>query len=205
MEKKRSYIFDIGRVLADFEFDEATKKLEEASAWESEMLREKLFGGEGSRLQNEYELGNVATPDFYREMKELLALDMDYDKFREVWSDIFTENVRMESFLDAIKERPKIILSNTCEMHWGRVSSYGVIKRHFAPDAVVKSFEVRLRKPDSAIFELAKRLLPMESEIVYFDDLEANVEAARALGIRGIRYDCRFDDIDMVLKQNGLS
>ena len=53
-------------------------------------------------------------------------------------------------------------------------------------DGVYYSHLIRLRKPDRDIYEyvLADAELTA-SECVFFDDLEANIEAAKAVGIKG--------------------
>jgi putative hydrolase of the HAD superfamily len=51
-------------------------------------------------------------------------------------------------------------------------------------DVAVFSCECGLIKPDRAIYlELIRRLGRKPEEIVFFDDLEPNVDAARAVGI----------------------
>ena len=56
-------------------------------------------------------------------------------------------------------------------------------------DLVVSSADVGLQKPDLAIYRLADRRLGVSgAEIVFLDDVGAHVEAARALGWRGIQF-----------------
>lgn len=56
-------------------------------------------------------------------------------------------------------------------------------------DAVVISGEVGLRKPDPAIYALAADRLGLPAEqIVFVDDLPANVRAAVAAGMVGVRH-----------------
>ncbi|MEV0200247.1 HAD family phosphatase [Nonomuraea sp. NPDC050691] len=56
-------------------------------------------------------------------------------------------------------------------------------------DAVVISGEVGMRKPEPRIFRHALGLLALPGEsCVFIDDLEANIAAARALGIHGIHH-----------------
>jgi putative hydrolase of the HAD superfamily len=56
-------------------------------------------------------------------------------------------------------------------------------------DAVVISAEVGMRKPEERIFRLAARLLGLRpEECVFIDDIEANVLAARAIGLTGIHH-----------------
>jgi len=56
-------------------------------------------------------------------------------------------------------------------------------------DLVIDSAFVGIRKPDPAIFKLTlERLDPMlkPGECVFLDDVESNVDSARALGLQGI-------------------
>jgi putative hydrolase of the HAD superfamily len=56
-------------------------------------------------------------------------------------------------------------------------------------DDVVCSAEVGLAKPDAAIYRLAAERLGLPpAACVFVDDLEANVEAARALGMQGVHH-----------------
>ena len=56
-------------------------------------------------------------------------------------------------------------------------------------DTIVYSHEVGYLKPDAAIYRLAcERLGVAASEVLFLDDLRANVEAARALGMHGITF-----------------
>ncbi|CND90981.1 HAD family hydrolase [Mycobacterium tuberculosis] len=56
-------------------------------------------------------------------------------------------------------------------------------------DAVVISAEVGMRKPDERIFRHALDLLGLDAaECVFIDDIEHNIRAAEALGIRGVHH-----------------
>ena len=54
-------------------------------------------------------------------------------------------------------------------------------------DAVVISAEVGMRKPEERIFRHAAGLLGLNpAQCVFIDDIEADVEAAEALGMTGV-------------------
>lgn len=73
------------------------------------------------------------------------------------------------------------LLSNS----WGNTYPRDLFAELF--DAVVISAEVRLRKPDPAIFRHALDLLGLPAaECVFVDDIGHNIEAAEALGITGL-------------------
>jgi putative hydrolase of the HAD superfamily len=75
------------------------------------------------------------------------------------------------------------LLSNS----WGNTYPRELFDELF--DAVVISSEVRLRKPDPAIFQHALDLIGLPPhECAFVDDIEHNVRAAERLGITGVHY-----------------
>jgi epoxide hydrolase-like predicted phosphatase len=85
------------------------------------------------------------------------------------------------------------VLSNS----WGEgiYPDAGLMDRHF--DDVVISAQVGMRKPEPRIFELAAGRLGVPVDAcVFVDDLDRNVEVARALGMVGVHHD---GDEDRVL------
>jgi putative hydrolase of the HAD superfamily len=56
-------------------------------------------------------------------------------------------------------------------------------------DAHIFSYQLRIAKPDPAIYRHALQLLNSKAEeTIFLDDITANVEAAQALGMTGILY-----------------
>jgi putative hydrolase of the HAD superfamily len=75
------------------------------------------------------------------------------------------------------------LISNT----WGPPPAFRRAQLDRMFDAVVRSDEVGLRKPDPEIYLLtARRLGVRPDECVFVDDMLANVQGARALGMAGI-------------------
>jgi len=56
-------------------------------------------------------------------------------------------------------------------------------------DDVLCSADVGLAKPDGRVYELAARRLGLaQAECLFVDDLESNVEAARAAGMHAVQF-----------------
>src|SRR6185436_6298898 len=74
-------------------------------------------------------------------------------------------------------------LSNSNEVHWERNFKELRVLELF--DFAVSSHQVGLCKPDPAIFRVAleRARLPADA-VMFFDDLPANVAAARSVGIQ---------------------
>lgn len=87
--------------------------------------------------------------------------------------------------LDALRGRYRLaVLSNSNELHWERNRNELRIIQLF--EFAISSHEVGMCKPDPEIFKVAIERANVTSPdaIVFFDDLEANVAAARAAGLR---------------------
>lgn len=204
-DKDYAFVFDIGRVLLDFDFDRAILKLEKFTNKSFIEIENAIFlSDEGKGLINDYESGRIDSFTFFEEIKSLIGLDIDFENFSEIWSDIFIENKNIFNFLAKLPDYPKAIVSNTCPLHWERELADSSIKLFFRDENVVTSYMAGYRKPDPHIYDIVKNKLPANSEIIYFDDIEEYIEASSKLGFRGIKYDCRVDDIEKVLRENDL-
>lgn len=102
-------------------------------------------------------------------------------------------------------------LSNTSDHHWRMMHDRA--GPHYLPldrlDHRFASHLVQLRKPDDAIYAHVERETGVAGKsIVFFDDVEENVEAARQRGWRACHIDPRPDDplpqVRSYLKRQGL-
>lgn len=99
----------------------------------------------------------------------------------------FQLNDDMVAFIHDLKNagRPIAILTNNVkefrEWWWPLMDFESIF------DAIVDSHEVRMRKPNPDIYHLTmNRIGVVPERTVFLDDLHANVEAARALGMHGV-------------------
>jgi putative hydrolase of the HAD superfamily len=76
-------------------------------------------------------------------------------------------------------------LSNTNELHWQRNFSRWPILDAF--DVRFLSFELRMLKPDAEVFDHVAGLLPQpRNRVLFLDDNEINVDAARESGFAAV-------------------
>lgn len=123
----------------------------------------------------------------HEELVRELELSMDCDELREAWNDIFAPNPPM---LEVVREspRPRYLLSNTNAPHvqWIR-ERYPDIFTLF--DGCVLSNEVRVRKPEAAIYRHVESLSGEPAERhVFIDDVPEFVAGARAVGWQAIHF-----------------
>ena len=99
----------------------------------------------------------------------------------------FQLNDDMVEFIHDLKNagRPIAILTNNVkefrEWWWPLMDFQSIF------DAIVDSHEVHMRKPNPDIYHLTmNRIGAVPERTVFLDDLHANVDAARALGMHGV-------------------
>lgn len=137
-----------------------------------------------SSLFYELEFGDLRPDAFVRRVSRLYGVDLDAAEFEERFCGIFPGLVDgIEPVLAELTARgPVYCLSNTNEMH------LRYLRAHFPELAaftrIFASHELRKRKPYPAIYQdIAIELgLPAE-ELVFFDDVAANVEGALRAGL----------------------
>lgn len=184
--KIEAILFDLGKVLIDFNFETGVQALHSACSISRERFEEVLWDEAWIRR---YERGEISTGEFHSYLCETAALKMDLSGFCKVWSSVFLPDLLVsEGLLATLKSKyPLILVSNTNEAHFEFIrSSYRVVD-YF--DQHVLSYEVGSLKPDRKIFEHAIRLSGFCPEALFFtDDREENILMARALGIHGHQF-----------------
>jgi epoxide hydrolase-like predicted phosphatase len=119
-------------------------------------------------------------------------------RLHEEWRAAQTAIAANFELVRRLRTRYKLsVLSNADMSLRARLERDGL---HALFDDVVVSAEVGMAKPDPAIFRLAaERLGLAPDECVFVDDWDANVEAAREVGMRGVIH--RVDKGDDLSKQ----
>ena len=176
-------VSDLGKVLLPFEVERVWQALNPhfgVSYEEARSIVQALF------KETAYGAGGVTGPQFYQHLVERTGLQLPYEAFCVAWSDMFWED---EAVIRLVAEAPvlkRYLLSNTNDIHWEFIRErYPHVLEKF--DHVLTSHELRLEKPDPAIYEWVIRDsgYPPEAHL-FIDDIPANVEGARAVGMDAI-------------------
>ena len=131
--------------------------------------------------------GAVSEQDVWKEVGRQFGLSEDQlpELQRDFWAgeQLDTE---LAQFVASLRPRVKIgIISNA----WSdaRFFHNGKFKMNTWTDGAIYSAEVKLVKPDPRIYQLALAQLEVRAdESVFVDDMLVNVEAAQALGMKGV-------------------
>jgi FMN phosphatase YigB (HAD superfamily) len=184
--KIQALLFDLGKVLIDFNFETGVKTLHASCPISRDRLEEVLWDKTWIRR---YERGEISTGEFHAYLCERAKLQMELAEFRRTWSSVFLPDpIVSEALLAALGAKyPLILVSNTNEAHVEFIRTKYRVLDYF--DHHVFSYKVGSLKPDAKIFEHAIAASGCEPETLFFtDDREENVFAARKLGIHAHRF-----------------
>ena len=180
----KGIIFDYGGVLWDMRF-EVTRLLEREHGLRDRLILETLYGTDAWR---KLEVGVGDREQWLSDAHSLLEAEAGkpLPPLHRHWQEqqqLILPNLHLIERL-----RPPYrtaVLSNADSTLMDRLTNHHRVHHLF--DDIICSADVGVAKPDAAIYRLsAQRLgLPPE-ECVFVDDLDVNVEAARATGMHGI-------------------
>ena len=178
-------IFDLGNVLIDFDHTIAAKRISGFCSKSPEEIFNLFFD---SNLTGLFEEGKIAPADFFLEVKKMLNLNLDYDRFLPIWNEIFffsDKNREVYNLAKKLKNKYRLaLLSNINTLH------FDYVKKHFpifdAFHVVVTSFELKVRKPEPYIYQKTLSALEISSppHVFYTDDRKELIEKAAELGLK---------------------
>jgi len=182
-----TFLFDIGRVLLDFDFESSLVRLLPPDCPDSEKRLERLL-----ERKDEFETGKIDADIFTEWALGVLGSTATHDEFHYAWRHIFTPNEPMWRRVRqlAADGHHLILFSNIGSLHMPWI--YGEFPELSLFQDAVTSFETGYLKPDPEIYKRAiERHSLVPSETFYIDDLPQNAATGRALGFRTWQYDLR--------------
>jgi putative hydrolase of the HAD superfamily len=195
-------VSDLGRVVLWFDNNIFLRKLAERAGKPFEDVKAAVHGD--LELLRRFDGGAVTTDGFHERVTKVVGADLSYAAFFEMYNDIFSPNGAVLEVLARVKAAgyKTLLLSNTDP------ERFSFVRRRFPEiglfDHYVLSYELKLLKPDPAIYLAAARLAGTSpGECVFIDDMAENVVGAVEAGLAGIHY-LPETDLAAELKKLGL-
>jgi HAD superfamily hydrolase (TIGR01509 family) len=180
----QAVVFDLGKVLVDFDYSITARRLLVDCAVTVDQLQTAI---DQSQLLHRYETGLLTSEEFFKEVREISGYRRDFGVFCDIFGDIFTPIQPMIDLHAALVARgvPTYIFSNTNEL------AVRHIRRHFnffdRFTRHVLSYEHRSMKPQSRLYEVVEETTGRKGEaLFYIDDRPENIAAAHARGWRAV-------------------
>lgn len=198
----KAVLFDLGGVVLAIDFNRAIAAWALHSRLSPERLRES-FHWDAPFLQ--HETGGLSNAGYFAHLRQVLELDCDAATIEAGFNAILVAEIEQTTRLvEQVRRRvPCYAISNTNESHMAEMRrAFPQLLPRF--DRVFASHEIGHRKPQPAAFEHVLREIGLPApEVLLFDDLPANIEGARALGLQAVLVRSP-DDVRDELARHGL-
>ncbi|WP_267397575.1 MULTISPECIES: HAD family phosphatase [unclassified Sphingomonas] len=187
MAKPTAVIFDVGRVLYD---------------WDPRILYRRLIDDDRALdaflrdvVTHEWHFQHDAGRDFADTSAELIALHPQHETLIRAWGPRFLESIGapiagMDALVGELDAAgvPLFAITNFSHEFWPPFRAREAAMFDRFRDVVVSGAE-KLVKPDAAIYRLALERFGLEAaDTVFIDDNEANIAGARAVGLIALHF-----------------
>jgi epoxide hydrolase-like predicted phosphatase len=173
----KAVVFDLGKVLVDFDYSLAAGRIAARSRSSAEESRAFI---DHSPLLCRYETGTITTSEFFGEVCAQCGFTGTAGEFAAYFADIFSPIPEMIQLHADLRRAgiPTYIFSNTNDLAISHIRQRFPFFAHF--DGYILSYEHGSMKPDSRLYEVVEHETGCQgAEIVYLDDRLENVEAGQ--------------------------
>jgi epoxide hydrolase-like predicted phosphatase len=175
-------LFDLGGVLVDFSGPREIGQYLREPSTPAEILARWV----NCPHTDAFERGALSSKEWAARFVEDWGVTLEPEEFLKAFRTMTRRLLPgARELLDSLRSRFRLAaLSNSNELHWDRNTNELKVLELF--EFAISSHQVGLCKPDPAIYKVAiERAGLAPDDIMFFDDLPTNVEAACAVGIRG--------------------
>jgi epoxide hydrolase-like predicted phosphatase len=176
----KAVVFDLGKVLLDFDYSIAARRFAEQSKMPSEKIRGYI---DSSPLLVRLETGQLTTTQFYREVCAVTGFGGSLADFTAFFADVFIPIQPMVELQAALRRRglPTYVFSNTNDIAISHIRRNFPFYANF--DGYILSYEHGVMKPDATLYEVVERMCGRRGrEILYLDDRPENIAAGAERG-----------------------
>ncbi len=187
MKDSPVFIFDLGKVLVDFDWSIAAKKIAARSHSAPESFHQHLAA---SQLLWQYECGQLDRQKFFEIIRDEIKFQGDLEEFSGYFADIFSEIAPMVSLHKELRQRgfKTFIFSNTNDLAIEHVRKNYPFFENF--DGYIFSYEVGAMKPHAKIYEAMEKMTGKSgADLIYIDDRPENIETGKLRGWRAILHE----------------
>ena len=182
----KGIIFDLGNVVFSYSFERTFETWASLTDNPAKEIRDRFKFDEAFK---KFERNDISIEQFIDHVSKELRINFDRKTFEEGWNDIYSGIIPgINELLSALKNKYRIVgLTNTNAIHanvWPNI--YYDTMQHF--EKIYSSHEIRARKPEEQAFRIVLDHMKLDAgEILFLDDIERNIIAAKSIGMYAIQ------------------
>lgn len=184
----KNLLFDLGGVIMNIRRQNAVDALIKIGMAEADSFLGD-YSQQGPFLK--LEEGAISESEFRNEIRVLIPVDVTDEQIDDAFCHFLLgiPKYRLDALENLHKSYKIYMLSNTNSIMWNSVISDEFKKAghdiNYYFDGLVTSFEAKCVKPDAKIFNsVVENFNIKPEETIFFDDSQANIDAAAALGFK---------------------
>ncbi|HEY3931108.1 MAG TPA: HAD family phosphatase [Verrucomicrobiae bacterium] len=184
---KPAIVFDLGKVLVDFDYSIAARKVASRNTKEIPDLLHFLGS---SPILARFEHGDLTREQFFAEMQQITGFTGGLEEFVADFADIFVSIPEMIALHEELRQRgfQTYIFSNTNDIAIEHIRREFPFFKNF--DDYIFSYEIGAMKPDAKIYAAMEKISGRRGDqILYIDDRVENVETGNIRGWRAILHE----------------
>ena len=179
------FLFDVGHVLVDFDYQLFLDAVSEATGKPCESLT-----GRDLEMHYAVETGEISDAQWVDYLNQSMGVPWTLEELTQLWSRIFTKQKEGRLLFEDAKRSnvPVYLLSNIAKHHVDAIENNwpGIFEEI---NGTFFSYQIGVRKPHPDIYRHALNELGVEGNQCFFvDDLPDNIEAARSLGMNAHQF-----------------
>ncbi len=185
MKNPHAIIFDLGKVLLDFDYTIAARKIAARCTTSPAKVQTLLLDSSPPLAQ--YESGQVTRRAFYETTRDAIDFQGSLAEFSGDFADIFSEIPGTIALHAELRRRgyPTYIFSNTNDLAIEHVRRNFPFFANF--DGYIYSYEVGALKPQPEMYLAMEAMTGRRgADLIYLDDRAENIAAGAARGWRTI-------------------
>ena len=201
MSKPEVVVFDLGKVLLDFNYGVAIAKIASRSGCEPARLRTLI---DQSPLLHRFETGLMTEEQFFEEVRKSVGFPGTLAEFEEIFADIFTPIPEMIELHASLRARgvATFIFSNTNGFAVRHIRRNYPFFANF--DGYILSYEHGSMKPSTRLYEVVEETTGRSGpSLLYLDDRPENIDTARLRGWHTVVHS-RPDETAAIVRAAGL-
>jgi glucose-1-phosphatase len=177
-------LFDLGNVLAYIDFNEFWRTL---GLVHSEEIAP--FASGYKSWTRQYETGFVSTSEYLSGLQSVFGRRFNVKQLKQAFENIILEPV--DGMLDIVKhvsqEHRTALVSDTNEIHYRlslkKLVVLNILQKHYL------SYQLRVMKPAHGFYDAIIKDQEIDpSNLLFIDDLEENVKAAKIAGMQAVKF-----------------
>ncbi|MDG2153431.1 MAG: HAD family phosphatase [Crocinitomicaceae bacterium] len=201
MKKITAYLFDLGGVIVDVDYQKTISKFSSLGVNNANELYNQF---NQSGLFDKYEKGVITSDFFIKQLKPLTNDGVSESQIVDAWNAMIGEfPVEKLDFIAGLSsQKPCCLLSNTNEIHLKKVMENLSKTPYESLASLFKncyySHLIGKRKPDIETFEwVINQMGVTAEETLFIDDSPQHIEGAKKAGLQTVFYQKKEDLLDL--------